>query len=353
MNDNWIYRQPVRVVFGDGELSRLPEEAKSLGCSRGLLVTSAGFVRRGLAQKIMEECSPLIISTFSDVTANPDVSAVDACRRMIEADGCDFVVAVGGGSVMDCAKAAKGSLPLIAVPTTAGTGSEITSVAVISDHAKGTKASFSRDEFFPVVAIVDPELTYSVPPRLTVCTGFDVICHAIEAYWSRNHQPVCDVLAVQALRLALQNLPVAYHNPDDHDARHNMAEASVVAGMAFAMPKTSAPHACSYPLTNLYGIPHGEACILTMPYFIRYNAENGDQRVETLARMLGFSDAQAFADHIEGMKKDLNMRLDLADFHLSASDIDALVAACHHPNLKNNPVEVTDSFLHNMFEKMC
>ncbi len=366
----WEYQQPVRILFGPGTLSQLGDEIKSMGGRRGLLVTSPGFVRRGLAKQIVNQSSGLLIDIFSHVSPNPTVDDCDACCQVLRRQKCDFVVAVGGGSVMDCAKAAatlslqsesstayvgtgkalpQGHLPLIAVPTTAGTGSEITCVAVLSDHRRGVKVSFSGDGLYPRLAIVDPELTYTVPPYLTACTGFDVICHATEAYWSLHHQPVCDTLAVHAMKLALGHLLEAFDRPDDHEARQAMAEASVTAGLAFTLPKTSAPHACSYPLTNMLGIPHGEACILTMPLFIRYNVDGGCRRVDDFARQCGLTDGYALAQHIEVMRQHTGLRSDLRDLHLSVEQVDQLIAASHHPNLRNNPVPVTDRFLHQMY----
>lgn len=371
---SWEYKQPVRILFGNGMVEQLPKEIIDFGGKRGLLVTSPSFVNRGLAQRILEDAEGRIVDVFSNVSPNPDVKECDACAEVLRAQQCDFVVALGGGSVMDCAKAAaticltdekitiyvgtgkalpQAYLPIIAVPTTAGTGSEVTNVSVLTDHERGVKAAFSSDGFYPTLAIIDPVLTYTVPPYMTACTGFDVICHAIEAYWNVHHQPICDILAVRALKLALTNLEKVYNNPNDTEARGKMAEASVTAGMAFALPKTSAPHACSYPLTNLYHIPHGEACILTMSHFIRFNAFNGAaERVYSLAQQVGFPNADALASELERMRQATGMRMDLRDLHLDGEQLEQLVQASKHPNLQNNPVTVTEEFLRMMYRSM-
>jgi len=243
-------------------------------------------------------------------------------------------------------------LPLIAIPTTAGTGSEITSVAVLSDHNKGIKAPLNSKGFFPTLAIVDPELTYSVPPYITACTGFDVLCHAIEAYWSIHHQPICDALAIHAARLVIENLETVFNEPNNHQARENMAEASVTAGLAFALPKTTSAHACSYPLTNILGIPHGEACAMTITHFIRYNTENGCTRVEELAKRLGFDNAHKLADHIDSMRERTGMSMDLKKFNITDNIYEQIVEGSKHPNLKNNPIEVSEDFLRDMYSKL-
>jgi alcohol dehydrogenase class IV len=370
---HWEYRQPVRIVFGNGVIHQLAEEIKSLGGNNGILITSSSFERRGDADIICKISENRIKHLFSHVTANPTVKECDVCMAIMKKEHCDFVVAMGGGSVMDLAKAAATfcltdnssadylatgksipaeHLPVIAVPTTAGTGSEITCVAVLSDHERGMKSPINSNGFYPLVAIVDPELTYTVPPYMTACTGFDVICHAIEAYWSKYHQPICDALAVHSAKLAMDNLEKAYNHPDDKDARSNMAEASVMAGLAFTMPKTTSAHACSYPLTNLLGIPHGEACALTITWFIRFNARKGCQRIDALAQLLGYQNYEALADTLDDMRRRLGLRMNLKEFNLDKQQFEQLVEGSKHPNLKNNPIEVTEKDLRKLYQEL-
>jgi len=245
-------------------------------------------------------------------------------------------------------------LPLIAIPTTAGTGSEVTCVSVLSDHANGKKAPIVSEGFYPKAAIIDPELTYTMPPAVTAGTGIDVLSHAIEGYWSKGHQPICDTLAIHAAALVFKYLYRAYENPSDEEAREKMCEASVIAGLAFTLPKTTSSHACSFPLTNIYHIPHGEACGLTLDYFVRINARGtGSERVETLAKALGFADAEALADAIFALKQKLGLRCDLKDLHLEEEQIAELVKISRHPNLYNNPVEITDEMLDKMYRYLA
>ena len=244
------------------------------------------------------------------------------------------------------------SLPLIAVPTTAGTGSEITCVSVLSDHEAGVKKPLSCDAFYPTLAIVDPELTYSVPPHTTACTGMDVLCHALEAYWSKHHFPIGDALAVHALKLVFDYLQLACEQPEHALAREKMAEASVIAGLAFTIPKTTSAHACSYPLTNLLGIAHGEACGLTIDHFLRINGAEDDGRLLELAKMLGFKDVEAFADGITALKQSIGVRMDLKDLHLTGEQSEALIQGSKHPNLLNNPVEITETMLRDLYHKL-
>ena len=370
---NWEYVQPVRIIFGNGQIKKLTSEIAKLNGSNGLLVTTAGFVRRGMAARILQLSGGTIKQVYSAVSPNPTVEECDNCASILRDNQCDFVVALGGGSVIDCAKAAatfgltscattdflgtgkaipQQHLPIIAMPTTSGTASEVTCVSVLSDHNRGIKSPMNSYGFYPTVAIVDPELTLTVPPHLTATTGFDVLCHAIEAYWSVNHQPVCSTLAVHAAHLALTNLRQAYKHGDDLAARENMAEASVTAGLAFTLPKTTSAHACSYPLTNLLGIAHGEACALTITHFIRFNANHGCERVTQLAHKLGYEDAEALANAIDGMREDTGMLLDLKSFHLDNTQLEQLIQGSKHPNLRNNPVPVSEQDLREMYESM-
>ncbi len=370
---NWNYMQPVTIRFGNGRIKGLAEEVKALGGNRGILITSPSFVKRGLAAKVQKESEGLICVIYGGVSPNPDIKECEACISMINDHECDFVVALGGGSVLDCAKAAAvmcqeerpvkaymedasllpdTSLPLIAVPTTAGTGSEITCVSVLSDHEAGVKKPLSCDAFYPTLAIVDPELTYSVPPHTTACTGMDVLCHALEAYWSKHHFPIGDALAVHALKLVFDYLQLACEQPEHALAREKMAEASVIAGLAFTIPKTTSAHACSYPLTNLLGIAHGEACGLTIDHFLRINGAEDDGRLLELAKMLGFKDVEALADGIDSLKRTIGVRTDLKDLQLDEEQKEALVQGSKHPNLLNNPVEITETMLRDLYRKL-
>lgn len=371
---DWHYTQPVTIHFGNGMLARLGEEIRKTGKTRGLLITSPFFGQNGLADRLMADSGGTLCATYRQVSPNPDIRECDDCIRLIHENHCDFIVALGGGSVLDCAKAAAAfssgnhptgayldgtlpvpahGLPLIAIPTTAGTGSEVSRVTVLSDHAKCKKAPLFSPAFYPVCAIIDPELTRTLPKAVTACTGMDVLCHAIEAYWSIHHQPICDALAIHAARLVMHHLETACENPRDMHAREKMAEASVTAGLAFARPGTTAAHACSYPLTSILGIPHGEACGLTIDHFMRINAKaDTDGRLALLAEATGFSDIANLADAIAELKYRTGLKTDLSACNLSDSQIETLVAASRQAPLYNNPVPITDDMLRTLYRSL-
>ncbi len=372
----WNYTEPVNIRFGAGILGKLKNIAKEMGLDRGILVCDPFFATNGLADRIMDENKELLIAEYSNISPNPETREVDACAQIMRKEKIQFTVALGGGSSMDCAKAAstvcftnnsiekyhmtgvalpKEHLPIIAIPTTAGTGSEVTCVSVLSNHLLGKKGPINNDNFYPQVALIDPELTYTLPKFQTASCGIDVLCHALEGFWSKGHQPICDALALHGARLVFQYLRRAYENGNDTEAREKMAEASVIAGLAFTLPKTTSSHACSFPLTNFYHIPHGEACGLTLDYFARINAKASGEdgkRINSFALQLGFKDMYELADAIAQLKKDINLRTDLKEFHLTDEQVKELVNASHHPNMLNNPVKITDELLNDMYQSL-
>lgn len=322
---NWDYLQPVKIIFGKGKVREIGKIAEELGCKKGLLITGPFFIKSGQAEKMIKESKGLLKAAHGDISPNPDVEEVDRCAKMIREEGIDFIVALGGGSSMDAAKAAA---------TIA-----LTEDSIRKYHGTGEKVP---QEHLPLIAI-----------PTTAGTGIDVLSHAIEGYWSKGHQPICDALAIHAADLVFQYLYKAYKNPTDEEAREKMCEASVIAGLAFTLPKTTSSHACSFPLTNLHHIPHGEACGLTLDYFARINKDADGGRVLELAKKLGFEDVDAMADAIHDLKASMGLRNDLKDLHLDEEQIAELVKISRHPNLYNNPVEITDEMLLEMYEKLC
>lgn len=322
------------------------------------------------AEQIRRDAANHIQVVYCDIRPNPELRFTDDCAAQIREHGLDFVVALGGGSVLDSAKAAAAiaregksirhyfgtkhplpanGLPVIAIPTTAGTGSEVTSVSVLSDGDR--KLPLGAPSLSAKLAIVDPELTLSLPPYLTACTGMDALCHAIEGYSSIHHQPICDTLAIRAAKLIFENLETAVQDGSNREARRALAEASVLAGLSFALPKTTGPHACSYPLTAQYGIPHGEACGLTIDWFLRINREI--PRIQALADALGFADVSGLADRIGALRQTIGLRSTLADQNLSAEQIHKLAQDSVHPNLANNPAPVTVPMLEDMYRNLA
>jgi alcohol dehydrogenase len=295
---------------------------------------------------------------------------VDALTKEIRDRGRDLVIAIGGGSPMDCAKAASylattqepsirpfhtegrpvGStrLPLIVVPTT-GTGSEVTPFAVLTDEEKEIKKTLSADVFYPTLALVDPLLTHSMPKALTAATGFDALTHAIEGYWSRNHQPTCDLYAREAARLVFEHLGVVLRNPADAASRRAMSYASTLAGMAFQLPKNAMVHACSYPLTRRHGIPHGVACAFVLEAAIRLNAPFMQGRMEAFSAYCGFADLDAMTARIRALKRLGGLPCTLDEARVPRSDVEAIIAESFDPKMSNNPKPIGRGDLRELY----
>lgn len=372
---NWNFSLPVKIYFGTDKINELPEIINELGYKRGVLVCSNTLKKNGVADKIIENCNGVIVAVFSDIRPNPTTDNVNDCVKVLRENNADFAVALGGGSPMDCCKAAcaiaKGDdiiesyhtggkpinadevIPMLAVATTSGTGSEITNISVLTDLNKNVKSTMNDALMYPQAAIVDPRLTLSVPPKVTASTGLDVLAHALESFWSVLHQPICEACAVHATRLVFKWLYKAYCEPENLEAREKMAEASIVAGVAFSNPRTAGSHACSFPLTNLYGVPHGEACAMTLDYFTRFNAEAENGRLHDFARDCGFSDAYHMADAITELKRQMGMAMTLAEIGVKTDEeIETLTKMSMTPLMERNIIPLSYDDIKNMYLEM-
>lgn len=364
MANNFVYSQPVKIFFGEGEFNRLGEILSDLGIESCVIACGKHFAPK--ATEMMKEI-PAIHGVFGEVEQNPQLSGIVETVRLARETGAQAVIGIGGGSSLDTAKFAAAIAPgdgdaleyyhgekpfpssrlrIIAVPTTAGTGSEVTQVSVVSNGSE--KRTINNPVFMPEIAIVDPLLSSSVPPRTTMNTGLDAMAHALEGYWSKNHQPISDLMAIESVRVILANLENAYRNGNDMNARGQMAYAALLGGLSFALPKTAASHACSYPLSEDYHLPHGEACAFTLDSFVRINA---DDRLEYLCHAVGLSGTDELADRIASFKKMAGLKTSLSD--LGDVDLDKLAHDCAvHGLMNNNPVKMTEEMLKEMFLKM-
>lgn len=291
---SWDHYNPVRISAGAGRLATL---AGQLPTGPLLLLCSAGMAKRGVVARVCAEGGPWTLRT---IAPNPDLDEVDALaaeltRLAAAAAAPPFaaVVALGGGSVIDAGKALAvllpaggeralhahlrqhaplafaAALPLFCIPTTAGTGAEVTPFATIWDGASRQKHSLHNAALFPRLALLDPELTLSLPWTETLYSALDAASHALETLWNRGATPVSGALAVHALQLIVDHLPRVQAAADDLDARARLQEASVLAGLAISQNRTALAHSISYPLTARFGVPHGLACSFTLAALLR------------------------------------------------------------------------------------
>ncbi len=372
---DWTFNLPVKLEFGIGKRKNLKSYIDSIGGTKGVLVCDGIFADNGVADDFVEMSEGALVAVFSDIRPNPTTANVNACVKVMREVGADFAVALGGGSSMDCCKAAcaiaKGSsdiepyhfkekeisadevIPMIAVATTSGTASEVTNIAVLTNTDVSLKRPMNNPAMYAKIAVIDPELTLSVPPRVTASTGLDVLAHAVESFWARDYQPVCSACSLHSARLVFKWLEKAYNEPSNLEAREKMAEASIVAGVAFSHPRTTSSHACSFPLTNLYHVPHGEACAFTLDYFMRLIAERGDEdgRVLGFARDCGFASIEAMADEITALKKRMGMRTTLSEIGCTTEEEIRNITkiSISEALIKNFPLDLTEEDIYNMY----
>ena len=298
---NFDFHLPTRIVFGSGSVDSLAEEVQRLKGQRILLVCDPGLVSAGLADRIASilDEADLHVEIFSDVSANPrDTECLEGVQ-LARSFGADMLVGLGGGSPMDAAKAigvllANGGkpqdwadgrqpiieppLPLICIPTTAGTGSEVTPVAVITDSVRKLKMGLLGQHLAPALAFLDPELTFGLPAAITAATGMDALTHAIEAYTCRLANPISDALALAAIQKIGVYLPLAYRHGSDGKAREQMLLGSLFAGVAFGQADVGAVHCLAESLGGVYDTPHGIANALFLPHVMAFNLEADESR---------------------------------------------------------------------------
>lgn len=269
------------------------------------MVTSAGFTARGMTKKIEAEArkagleNPILV--FDGVTANPELDFLDRIATALRGENITGIIALGGGSVLDTAKVFSVALPadqeypldkalrqdrpqkwesripVVALPTTAGTGAEVTPFATVWDSSNNKKYSVAGDMVYPVHALLDPDLTLTLPPKETLYTGLDAVSHALESLWNKNRTPISEALALKSLAFANQAMPILINQPENLSYREMMQQAALMAGLAISRTRTAIAHAISYPLTMHLGVPHGLACSFTLPGLIKHYTRELDQ----------------------------------------------------------------------------
>ena len=362
---DFVFNTAASITCGGGASLKLHQQCAEFKVRRPLLVTDPGLVAIGLVQPVVEalkanQCEPVL---FDQVREDPPESVVlDALQLALDSD-VDGVIAVGGGSSMDVAKVVAvlikseqsladiygvdqvtgGRLPLILVPTTAGTGSEVTPVAVITT-GETTKAGVSSKQLLPDVAVLDPDLTLGLPPAVTAMTGVDAMVHAIEAYTSKlRKNPVSDNLARQALTMLSQNIRTAVDEGGNREARASMLLGAMLAGQAFANAPVAAVHALAYPLGGHFHIPHGLSNSLVLPSVLHFNMPVAENLYGELAPFVsGRSGAGALVDELVSIIADTGLPATLAaaDVPESALEMLAKDAMLQQRLLVNNPREV-------------
>lgn len=371
------------IVVERGGAGRLASHVRMLGGRSALIVTDAGVASSGLLKSVLQglESDKIRYRVFQDVQADPPESVIEAAVRWARSAEADCVVGLGGGSSLDAAKltallARSGEtladvygidrtrgprLPLILVPTTAGTGSEVTAVSVVTTRG-GEKNVVISPHLLPDLALLDATLTTGLPPAVTAATGIDAMVHAIEAFTSRRlKNPISDGLACKALDLLASNLHTAFHNPDDIEAREQMLMGACLAGMAFANAPVAAVHALAYPIGARFHVPHGVSNALVLAPVLRFNLESA---VNHYARLAGYvlpgitgstaTRASSLIAYFDSLPQALGLPVRLRDVGIGESDLPQLAADAMNQArlLANNPRELALKDAHDIYRSI-
>lgn len=367
------FQMSGKLVMGNGAIKELPNLVEKLACKKPLIVTDQGIVKAGIDQlvkKIFQE-NKIAFACFEDVESDPKIEIVFDCLNKAKSENCDLIVGLGGGSSLDIAKVTavlmtnggdlnayigignipKAGIPTIMIPTTSGTGSEVTPIAILSDKKEQLKKGIVSEFLYPKYALIDPELTVSLPPHVTAYTGIDALTHAIEAYTNRFSQPFVDTFALEAIRLIGANLRMAVSNGKNLNARYNMALGSLYGGMCLGPVNTAAVHALAYPLGGMFNVPHGVANSLLLPYVMKVNLESNYLKFANIAKALGEKterlpiEAAALLaiDAVTKLSSDIGIISKMSELGIPESAIEPMAEGAMKVTrlLNNNPKELS------------
>ena len=370
LKGNWNYPTPIK--FGAGRIKELPDHVRALGMSKPLLVTDKALAALPVVQDTLKLLNDAGVKTglFAEVQSNPTGENLEAGLQAYRAGGHDGVIAFGGGSGLDLGKTIAfmsgqtrpvwdyedigdwwtradpaGIAPIIAVPTTAGTGSEVGRASVITDTHAHVKKIIFHPKMLPSVVICDPELTIGMPPFITAGTGLDALSHCLEAYCGPFYHPMADGIAIEGIRLVKEYLPRAYANPNDIEARGQMMSAAAMGATAF-QKALGGMHALAHPIGALYNTHHGMTNAVLMPYVLKANRDAIDEKIARLSAYLGIAGGfDGFLRFILELRAHLKTPETLSAYNVPRDNFDVLVAmAMEDPSAGGNPVAMTKDF---------
>lgn len=370
------YHLPVNLVFGRGRVAELGSIAKTYG-KKALIVTGKGSTKKsGLldqAVKYLEEAG-LESVLFDNVSQNPLTTTAMEGAEFAKENGCDVVVALGGGSIMDCAKAiaflavndgdindyifnrlvSDVALPLILVPTTCGTGSEGNGFAVLTNPDNGDKKSLRCNAIVAKASIIDSELMETMPKHILASVGFDALCHCMEAYISKIAQPMTDMLALQGMELIGANLLKVYQGNGDAEAWDAVTWASTIGGMVINTAGVTVPHGMEHPASGLRNIVHGRGLAALTPPVIEESIKGAPEKFAAISRCLGGKDETDCADRVRQLLKDIDLATTLSEQGILPEDIDWMVENCFKVSaagIANHPVTFDREDIKRLYEK--
>jgi aldehyde dehydrogenase (NAD+) len=344
------YNCPTNIVAGHGSLSSICKLVVDLGCQRALILTDPGVREAGLADLVKNSLADFCVGIHDDIPQDPDLESVDRATAVARELRADCIVSVGGGSVIDAGKAvcvilknggkandyinrwytlSEPQTPHVVVPTTAGTGSEVTSAAVITNKTAGRKLFIADPRIMPNAAILDPRFTMTLPKNMTVASAMDALTHAIEASMSIMANEICDGQALHAIRLISENLPLVVADGQDEKARLNMQIAATMAGWSFTIAQVGLAHCMAHTVGTLHHVPHGAACGIVLPKVMRFNVDHAAGKLALVAQALGVDTrgmterdaALAAADAVEALMEKVGHPMRLRDVGVPEADL--------------------------------
>ncbi len=369
-------------VYGIGAISLVGRYARNFGAKKALIVTDPGLVESGWVRKAVGylDIEGVRSAVFQEVTPNPKDHEVMSGVRFYADSGCDVIIAVGGGSTMDCAKCIgiahanrKGPLefegvdevempgpPLICVPTTAGTSADVSQFAIVTDSTRMVKVAVISKTVVPDVALIDPETTTTMPADLTAATGIDALVHAIEAYVSNANSPITDLHALAAVPLITQNLQSAIAAPRDLEPRSKMTQGSLFAGLAFSNASLGLVHAMAHSLGGLLNLPHGECNAVLLDHVVDFNYEAVPARYDRIASAMGVAIEEsapekrksALLNAIVRLREKAGIKRTVGTMGVAKKDIPQLaINAFNDPCMATNPRKATVEEIEKLYER--
>ncbi|MCH8530854.1 MAG: iron-containing alcohol dehydrogenase [Saccharospirillum sp.] len=375
-NTNWSY--PTNIKFGCGRIQELAEHCKAAGMKRPLLLTDKALAKLPITQTALDvlDNAGLGRALFGEVDPNPTEQNLEAGLKVYRDGGHDGVVAFGGGSAQDLSKMVALMVdqpvsvwdledvgdwwtranpdtiaPIVAVPTTAGTGSEVGRAGVLTNSVTHRKKIIFHPKLLPAITLCDPELTVGMPPAITAGTGMDALAHCLEAYCSPHYHPMSQGIALEGMRLVFENLQRAYHKPDDLEARAHMMSAAAMGAVAF-QKGLGAMHALSHPVGAVYNAHHGTTNATVMPMVLDFNRSAIEDRIERAAAYLGIEGGfDGFKTRILELRSEFGIPQSLSELGVEADRLDELTGmALEDPSCGGNPIEMTRENTRALFE---
>lgn len=381
---DFLFKMPTKIVFGVNKALKIGDIIKDLGMKKVFIVTDKFLKSTECVQNLVNSLisQGFEVTVFTDIVPEPPIEVVNKAADILKESDSDVVIAVGGGSTIDICKAMcmlknnegsikeylfggtreveKESLPLIAVPTTAGSGSEVTAASVISDKENNIKLSVTDEKIIPKMAIVDPIMHMGMPPLITASTGMDALTHAIECYVSKNASIISDTYAEAAIKLIGANIYKATFNPNDIEGRSNMALASILAAVAFSNGGLGAVHGISQALGGVANIPHGIANSMLLPKVMEKNMVGNLEKFKNIAEFLGENveglslrdAAQKSVERVRVMAADLKIPAKLSEMNVTRDMFrEVVTGTMDYRMLSLNPVKFTEEDVYEILEK--